>query len=305
VSNRIQSCYISAPPGENLSVLRDILTARGIRVVVPATSSVAVTGSDWAAEVELLVPEVDLVIGILTRERRSQWVLFELGQAWAKGKQVLLLASPSGTFVPSNLQRFLVVRASTLNREAISFAIDQLCAAPSAARRSEYRRAVEHSRLGPSYEAFLSQARVAVDSRNGEGLERIVAEALRKSGIDAVAERRDSDRGVDLAIWSDELQPLMGNPLLVEVKARLRTPNEARAALKQLSISTAASGTLWGVLLYGACLFEEQRLASLAPHNVLVLSVFHLLEHMETESFASIVGNLRNRRVHGASDARD
>jgi hypothetical protein len=26
--------------------------------------------------------EVDLVIGVLTRERRSEWVLFELSQAW-------------------------------------------------------------------------------------------------------------------------------------------------------------------------------------------------------------------------------
>jgi hypothetical protein len=129
-NRRIRTFYIASPPGGDLTHLRASLVTRGIRVIVP---------DDVAPDANLNVPtaishtltEADLVIGVLTRERRSQWVLFELGQASAMGRQIVLLAPPMGDPVPSNVFGFLVLRINLQNRGAIDFALDQLLAAPS------------------------------------------------------------------------------------------------------------------------------------------------------------------------------
>jgi hypothetical protein len=123
---RIRTCYISSPAGTNLKYVRGALVRRGITVVVPEEM---VPGAGWAEQIARNINAVDLVIGVLTSERRSQWVLFELGQAAAQGRQIMLIAPPKLASVPSHLERFLVVRASVHNRDAIEFALDQRRAA--------------------------------------------------------------------------------------------------------------------------------------------------------------------------------
>jgi hypothetical protein len=127
VTGRIQSCYLTAPAGSNLEILTSALHERGIAVVVPQE---ALPAGDPASDLSAVMRDVDLVIGVIGRSRGSDWVLFELGQAWALGKRVLLFAPPKVAFLPSNLNRFLTVRANLSNGEAIEFALDQLTAAP-------------------------------------------------------------------------------------------------------------------------------------------------------------------------------
>jgi hypothetical protein len=91
VASRIKTCFITAPADSNLKVLADALRRRNIRIVVPQQLS---AGAELVTEIANVLRDVDLVIGIITRERRSEWILFELGQAWALGKRILLFARP-------------------------------------------------------------------------------------------------------------------------------------------------------------------------------------------------------------------
>ena len=93
LSSRIKTCFISATAGTHLEILREVLAAKGVEVLVPEEP-----GSNWATDFASIVSHVDLVIGVLTRERRSTWVLFELGQAVAlKSRR---LSSPLHTIRP-------------------------------------------------------------------------------------------------------------------------------------------------------------------------------------------------------------
>jgi len=127
----------------------------------------------------------------------------------------------------------------------------------------------------------------------------VTANALRLAGVDVISEAAVANRRVDFAIWSDALQPVMGNPLLVEVKGELRGADALRKAAQQLSTATAAAGTGWGLLLYGDVSISDERLLLAVPPNVLVLSLSTLFEEMRERPFAEIVKDLRNRRVHG------
>lgn len=241
-----------------------------------------------------MLASVDLIIGVLTRERQSDWVLFELGQAWGQGKTVLLFAPPDSAHVPSTLRRFLTVRANLSNREAIEFALDQILAAPEPTSTSG-RPAKQKPPLGTSAERYLQGSVQMFASVNPLELESLVANALREAGVDVLARSQAQDRGADLAIWSDELQPFVGNPLLVEIRTRLITPKAATSAAQKLSKYVDSTGGLWGLLLYGV---GPDDFGSLPP-NILALSIETLFLRLRGESFDQIVRDLRNRRVHG------
>lgn len=294
MNSRIKSCFITAPAGSNLNHLRDALKRRQIRIVIPQDLPF---GSSWKSEITNSIHEVDLVIGILTNARQSKWVLFELGQAWAIGKQILLLAPPRSDYLPSNLTRFLTVRANLSNHEAIDFALDQLIAAPKREIKSEAKQQT-HQVLGAATDIYLREVEQAVAMGDGLGLERIVAEALKMAGVQTLSTSPSKDEGVDLAIWSDALQHYVGNPLLVEIKTKIRSSADATQIANRLSKQIALSGTRWGLLLYAESPLGIVLKEGLAP-NILSMALPMLLERMRTKPFPDIIKEMRNRRVHG------
>ena len=298
MNRRIQTCYIASPPGLDLRHLRASLIERGIRVILPVDFS---PGVNLSAEIPRGIAEADLVIGILTRERRSQWVLFELGQASAMGRQIVLLAPPNLGSIPSNLSGFLVLRTNLQNRSAIDFALDQLLAAPSPSSVKPPVTRRTSQGLGTRADDLLRDYRSAMSSNEPQRLERVVFEALRGPDVEVIEESRARDGGVDLAIWSDRLQQFVGNPLLVEIKSRIAGIGDARRAAEQLSLASSTAGTGWALLLYGEGPSEHELASKALPPTVLVRSIPALLEEMRDRSFVEIVRDLRNRRVHGGN----
>ena len=296
MSSRIRTCFILAAAGTHLGTLRKVLAEKGVQVVVPEELSL---GSVLSTDFSSINPRVDLVIGVLTHERRSSWVLFELGQAVALNMQVVIFAPPQDKSIPFDLQRLLVVRVSLRNHTAISFALDQVLASPPPAPRQWQVKQPNKHVLGPQVDSLLENLRSATRTQDWSWVELVTAQALRLAGVDAISEATVADRRVDMAIWSDALQPVIGNPLLVEVKGHLRDTGAVRKAAQQLSAATAAAGTIWGLLLYGDTSISVEKIWFAAPPNVLVLSLATLFEEMRERPFADIVKDLRNRRVHG------
>jgi hypothetical protein len=301
LATRIRTCFISALAGTPLDVLQDVLSKRNVRIVDPGVLSPV---RDWAIEAQTLLASVDLVIGVVSRERRSEWMFFELGQAWAAGKQILLFAPPKSEFGPLALQRFLVVRANMTNREAIEFAIDQLLAASEVTVTAEAQKKTLQRAIGAvASDEFLDHAtqlanRDAAASVTGMSLEKLVADTIRTSGVDTVVEGSGPDSGADLAVWADAFQYSIGNPLLIEIKARFIDRDIARNTFLSFSKRLADSGTRWGLVIYGEAAININ-LTKLAPPNVLALSLTELSLRLRGRSFVDVVKDLRNKRVHG------
>ena len=271
---------------------------RGIQVVVPDDLT---PGSNWSDWISRKIGEVDIVIGVLTSERRSQWVLFELGQAAALGRQIVLIAPPKFGAVPSHLKSFLILRASPKNRDAIEFALDQILASPERPYVSQPTPPLAEPALGHRADQSIQYLRNALSTNDYRGLERVVADALRHSGAEIVSEASAAgeQRQADIAIWSDALQPFVGNPFLIEVKSRFRGISELRAAANQLFAAIVSRGGNWGLLLYGEGPEDLAEKAKGLPPTILVSSVGDLFEQLRFQSFPEVIRDLRNRRVHG------
>jgi hypothetical protein len=292
----IKTCFISAPLGADLGVLRAVLEARGVRVLVPQELTV---GADWVSEIKNEISRADLVIGIVPSARQAPWVLFELGQASALDRRIVLITSPKAEPVPFSLHQVVTLRIDLDNTEAIEFALDQVMSAPPLGRDRRPASSPTSS-LGGKADTLIAKLRRSLADANLADVETIVAEALRDSGTDAIASSPSHDVGADFAVWSDVLEPFVGNPLLIEVKAKLTSKTAASRALRQLATYMNKSGSRWALLLYGEGPRDENELGSSLP-NVLVLSVQSLLESLRTQSFPELVRDLRNRRVHGAT----
>lgn len=270
-----------------------------MRVLVPRELAV---GLDWASEIQKQLSQADLVIGVLTSTRHTPWVLFELGQAAALGRRIVLITSAKSDPIPFSLHQILVLRIELDNQDAIDFALDQLLSAPAPKPRREVRAEQKPLvGLGQKADGLIADFNRSVAQSNWRGVEKVVADALRWSGADVVVTSPSRDKGPDLAVWSDVLEPFVGNPLLVEVKSRIRTKSSASRAVRQLGSYLGASGSRWALLVYGEGPDLENIPWSPELPNVLILPLRSLLEDLRTRAFPEVIRDLRNRQVHGSA----
>lgn len=103
----------------------------------------------------------------------------------------------------------------------------------------------------------------------------------------------EGDRRFDIGVWSDDLDAIAANPLLIELKRKL-SPHAVEQVLGYLRVSPGARVALLVFLEPAA----TSRLKDV-PFPVLAISLQELLESMRTSSFAEVVRDLRNRAVHG------
>ncbi|WP_156386425.1 hypothetical protein [Rhizobium sp. Leaf391] len=293
MTNRITNCYISAPPGANLASIRSALTENGINILIPDDFP---QSADVATHTVSLIEQADLVIGVLTSERRSQWVLVELGMAIGLKKQAILIAPPKST-VPLPLQGVLILRIPLNNKEALSFTLEQLLAAPAPTKKSSPSPVQQTSGLGQRASFYLEQANRHINDREYAAVERVVADALRESGLEALSESKHNDHRFDIAVWSDELQPFVGNPLLIEVRGQWRDAEREKSMLRSFQLHSLAAGAQWGLLIHGGSEIPQKSLTAVAP-TILTISLDMLFKKLENRSFARIVTELRHDRAH-------
>lgn len=286
----LRTCIISAPAGLNLSGLLRLLEGKGIEVLASEKLSVQQSLQPTSGNVEA----ADLVIGVLTRDRASQWVLFELGQAIAQKKQILLIVYPSAGSIPSDLRGVVTVRTTLSRLSAVAFALDQMLAAPP----HQQQEALSRSARPKDYQLLFQLKQNALEGgwETARQLEELIASILKSAGAEVVVQSKDSDRGVDLAVWSDQWETSVGNPLLVEVKSHVNNRHQAENAVSQLQKYIGESGTRTGLLVVGQGVEWFERLPKSKLKQVLVLSALDLVQQVEHEDLGTVLLNTIHRK---------
>ncbi len=282
-----QRLYVSAPSDLDLRPLLDGLKRRGADPYV--LSDVAPLGADIAQSLRFAISRADRVLVVLTDKPALNPAL-EAGIALALGKPLLIIAAP-GSSIPSDLKGQLIAQARSDDLDAINYALDhaEAPAAPSADRRSVPRptgRPLGRDRTNQ----LLATLDLTGEYPTEQSAIAVILEAIEASrGVGVVS----ADSGFDLGVWSDDLDAIGGNPLLVEIKRSL-----TRGAVDQVLRALDAHPTARLALLVYT---EPSPQAELARSRfpVLVISLQQLLDRMASASFAEVVRDLRNRIVHG------
>lgn len=286
---RLRSCFISAPFGADTSLLRKVLDEK--RIQWHDQTDVRV-GDNWITAVEAAITRTDFVCLVLPAQSYRENALFELGMAYARRKPVLAFLGPSVS-LPSDLLGLTYVRMDTSSDELVRSAVDAFLAhairpAPAALSRKTGTRS--HPQ-GPSPTAASSNAGFAAEQRT--------AALLTQAGfiVSDVSTARDSR--ADLAVWIDEVQHSLGNPLLVEVKAgRIseRRLADAAVGLRQHVVTTHGR---CGLIVYWDD--QERDFAEISPGWPLIfcLSGQTLSRLLSSGELATRLVALRNRAAHG------
>lgn len=234
------------------------------------------------------------MIGVLTRDRASQWVLFELGQAIAQKKQILLIAYPSAGSIPSDLRGVVTVRTTLGRLSAVAFALDQMLAAPP----HQPQEALSRSARPKDYQLLYQLKQNALERgwETARQLEEHISSVLKSAGAEVVVQSKKSDRSVDLAVWSDQWETSVGNPLLVEVKSHVNNRRQAENAVSQLQKYIGESGTRTGLLVVGQGVEWFERLPKSKLKQVLVLSALDLVQQVEHEDLGMVILNAIHRK---------
>ena len=205
--------YVSAPNDIDLRPLLDGLKRRGTEPYV--LSDVAPLGAEILQSLRLAIERADRVLVVLG-DAPAPNPMFEAGFALAFGKPLLIIAAPGAT-VPTDLAGQVIARARPDDLDAINFALDQVQQrAPLGTRRTP---GPTGRPLRPDVVDRLLDRLSASASTDGSSIA-ILAEAIEASGEVAVA-NTGRDAGFDLGVWSDDLEAIGGNPLLVEMKRSL------------------------------------------------------------------------------------
>lgn len=289
--NVISQAFLAAPARIDLNIIKEELEGRGIN---PITAyDIPSLGLSILDNIEKAIRDSDLFVAVIP-EDYSPNVFFELGLAHALRKRFLLVVSPKLKEIPSDIAGKMYLRSEPNNREAIAFALDQLLASQVQKTFRHRKQHEEGHPLGDVADMYLRRLQEKGSSLKGRELEEIVAEILRASGISTVTQSTERDLGVDLAVWSDDLQTIVGNPFLIEVKSGVRTRKDLERALYQVEKYRMQSGTKWALLLLSTTVATIPVVG-----GVLALTLAELLERLRTRTFAEVIRELRNKQVHG------
>jgi hypothetical protein len=291
----LKSCFISAPVRTDTSSLRRALEARGVSW---SDAVAARPGSSILDTIESAMQRSDFVCVVLPAGPENGNVLFEMGLARGLKKALLVLAEERNP-IPSDVQGVAYARTRLDDEKAVNFHLDTFLRhadkGPSrsvSARRRQSRR-VDVTWARRSLRELASQA----PGHPGVAFEQLVARLLESAGA-VVSKGGEKEMWADMAVWIDDLQGAIGNPLIVEVKSGRITERRLREAERHMAEFLPKVHARAGLLVYHDA--DNKNLESTSPTWPLVFrfTVRELIELVATNRLAAEVIRKRNELVH-------
>jgi len=300
----VKSCYVSIPRKSWVIELAEELKLRGIKAVF-ATDLEKFEGS-YASTVASVIKSCDITLCIADDEESLKTVLFEAGIAFGIGKKVLLATSYEAGNIPINYSEFPIIRLGSSRYIEIANYVEELMKYGKRTISKKKYNFIPSKPIGEYSNKYLDSLRkIEVNITEGydrgkasQGFEKIVVDAIRKSGVNIVSEFSFGKYRPDIAIWSDELTYIGANPLIVEVKLTIKSVSDVDRVAVQLNHILHESNSKYGLLVYLNGPDRSEYFYEL-PSNIIAISGYELLELLKNESFGEVIRSLRNQRVHG------
>jgi hypothetical protein len=301
-SQRLQSCFVLAPRDVDTTSLRRALFERNVSV---RDDNSLLASMRWQEARESAISAVDFVCVVISDGPADPNVLLDLGVAIGAGRPLLLFVDPNAE-LPVAIRDRPYARASLDSAEALRFHLDAFLK-----NAGKPRPIYPNELLNERSTLTAANARAAFDQigawEAGTRLpteHEIVALLTRLFGtlnweFSTVSnpESAETDRA-DVAVWIDELQTAVGNPLLIEVKIYPSvTPETIHSFQHRLQELRSHMGLLvcW-----------EKGNTSLAPGEwqqpvVVVMGLRELVETLARGTFAQTMLSRRSSTIHNAA----
>jgi hypothetical protein len=287
--------FISAPASTDAQVLKNLLKQEGI--IAFTADELDVGGLPFSQIIRRAIGDSQLVVAVLGAGPVNENVLFELGIAQGMNKPTLLVVEGDASLpIPVQSSGIPYLRTSATNADAIRYGLRLFIAAPHHGSRAANASSSQTHPIGSSVDELLHRVRALKHPHAEMELVAILADALKQSGVSAIFEQPKNLRS-DLAVWSEDLEPWVSNPLPIEVRSKILSRAEAERLFERLCKDVPAKGAIWALLIYHTA--QEAVVSAVSRGPILAISAEQFLESLRNVSFGELIRNLRNARVHG------
>lgn len=297
-------CFISASYDTDLSMLKNVLEEHNIETFDIYDFSI---GNSIQQILKRKIRQSDFAIFVVSKD--SPNVLYEMGVCEGLGKQQFIFLEKEYR-APIYLENKLFIRADLKDRGFIKMSVEKILQSVERKFIHTIER-VEKTKIEiPKEKAYSKDVRANLSSYlkqikklridgHGRELEHVIEEIFKTIRLNYVENSTNKDKGVDFALWSNEIGKIIGNPIIVEVKYGNLSSIRLKEAEEQLNRYISKSDARVALLLY---LDKEGRRhkikTSLSP-LVIGYDVEDFTSELLNHSFENIILSQRNKIAHG------
>jgi hypothetical protein len=262
------------------------------------------TAKTAVSQIRSAFRSVDLVIVLLVHGRALENVFFEMGIALGMARPIIIFADP-GVELPIGLSGIRLHRTDLTDLADLVPTVEKFTntKAPSDAHARVGSAGSVSSSLapdrGPSREK-LNAAIAAIRNAQAHGvgvtsihLERLITELFKSADLRVVEAPQQVRRRVrvpDLAVWIDDVQKEIGNPIAVEIKASLYE-NALDDVTSQLTASLRSVDAKAGILIHtNSNIRRAHNLFQTSP-LIFIFTIDELLNVVENSSLSTALKN--------------
>lgn len=284
-------CLIAAPYRVLLEPYLVILRENGAAPLSGTRAALGAASPSDAIKADLR--ETDFFVAIIRSASPSPNVLVELGFALALGTPCIVDADTDSA-LPLVTKDAVVIRSVPGHLEAFELAVQQVTSMVRV--KKNLPLVVPEKAVAPPIDVTGEPFPLSAWESEQSTLVHLGQLLKEQEGLRVTHSKQIQDRTADLAVWSEELSGVTGNPVLIDVKA---PPSQRRSLLRQIDqfaeairLSTAPLGIL--VLTHSPNYLSEV-LAEL-PEEVLVVPAEDFVRNVHALGFGGFIIHLQNTR---------
>lgn len=294
-------CFISAPYETDTSTIKNILSEYNVEVFDIYDFSI---GESIQQILKRKIRQSDFALFVLSQDNQN--VLYEMGVCEGMGKQHFIFLDKDYK-TPFYVESKLFQRANLNDRNFLKLSIEKILQEvrknkkPSTRQRKtkEGTRKFYNQEIKSNLKSFLSQIRTLRDKGHERELEYIVEEVFKTINLNYVQNLTSADKGVDFALWNDELGRVIGNPIIVEVKYGNLSQATFNKAEYQIKRYTERSDAKLALFLYLDKGNKRYKIKSSLHPLIISYDLEDFVHDLINQSFENIILTHRNKIAHG------
>ncbi len=246
--------------------------------------------------------EADIVIGIITKNVSN--VLFELGLAIGLEKEVFLLVDDSD-YIPSDLHGRLYIKINKNLKENLALPLSFLVGKKRKKVYVDYTKfylsGMKDVNTSISENKYIEKLEEIKKNGNGFQFENLVSELfgeIKEQYATINFRPASKDEGYDFAVWVDELDERIINPIKFELKLGNISKEQLNNCVSQ--VATKVKNQELVLILYCNKNNETIEYQSMFP-NIVVVEFETFLRHLCKSGLTQTIWYFRNLGAHGGS----
>ena len=299
--NESLKCFISASYETDTTLLKNLLAENGVEVFDLYDFSI---GESIQQILKRKLRQSDFALFVLAKDNLN--VLYEMGVCEGLGKQNFILLEKEFK-VPFYIENKLFLRANLQDREFLKATIEKILQdvqgkkiKPTTRIKEESKRKDVYTRdIKDNLRSYLSQIRTLRVNGHGRELEYLVEEIFKTIKLNYVENSQNLDKGVDFALWNDELGRIIGNPIIVEVKYGNLSETMFHSAEEQVKKYAEKTEAKVALLLYLDKGNKRHKIKSHLSPLIISYDIEDFTNELINTSFETIILNQRNKIAHG------